>query len=258
MSRILKKGNLSDFIIYLNDQIGQPYVWGGQHTKLTPENYVAVITKKEKIETNRENAIRYCKAKFDEGYTVLYAYDCSGLGVYWLCDLEHVISSDTTANGLMLLCEDADEPHTGYWTFRIDSNTGRATHIGYMVSEDMVVHAKGRAYGVVREHFKPNGRKYWDKVCKPLCFDFDPQPDPPQPDPPEPPTPEPKRYVEVVGKSVRVRASDSVLGRTQFIAHRGDTFQYLGTAPSGWYQIGTDMDESYITSNAKYTRLVER
>lgn len=257
MSRILKQGNLSDFIIYLNNQIGQPYVWGGQHTRLTPENYVAVITKKEKNATNRANAIAYCKAKFDAGATVLYAYDCSGLGVYWLCDLEHVISSDTTANGLMLLCEDADEPHTGYWTFRVDSETGRATHIGYMVSDDMVVHAKGRAYGVVREHFKPNGRKYWNKVGKPMCFDFDPPvpPDPPQPEPPTPP--KPNRYVEVIAKSVRVRASDSVLGRTQFIAHKGDTFQYIGCAPSGWYQIEAGRGESYITSKAKYTKIIE-
>jgi hypothetical protein len=258
MSRILKQGNLSDFIIYLNNQIGQPYVWGGQHTRLTPENYVAVITKKESNATNRANAIKFCKDKFDAGATVLYAYDCSGLGVYWLCDKEHIISTDTTANGLMLLCEDADEPHTGYWTFRVDSETGRATHIGYMVSDDMVVHAKGRAYGVVREHFKPNGRKYWDKVGKPMCFDFDPQPDPPQPEPPEPPTPEPKRYVEVVGKSVRVRASDSVLGRTQFIAHRGDTFPYIGVAPSGWYCIDLGETEAFITNKERYTKLVEK
>lgn len=29
---------LKEFNDYLTDQIGQPYVWGGQHTKLTPEN----------------------------------------------------------------------------------------------------------------------------------------------------------------------------------------------------------------------------
>lgn len=254
MAKILKKGNLSDFIIYLNEQIGQPYLWGGQHTKLTPENYVSVITKREKVEKNRDAAIAYCKTKFDEGATVLYAYDCSGLGCYYLCDKEHIISSDTTANGLMNLCEVADEPMTGYWLFRLNDE-GRATHIGYLVSDDMVVHAKGRAYGVVREHIRPNGREYWHRVAKPLCFDFD---NPEPPDPPEPPTPpEPKRYVEVIAKSVRVRASDSVLGRTQFIAHKGDMFPYIGVAPSGWYQIETGRDKSYITSKIKYTKLVD-
>ncbi len=84
-------------------------------------------------------------------------------------------------------------------------------------------------------------------------------PRPPEPPEPEPPEPEPKtKYVEVIGKSVRVRSSDSVLGRTQFIAHKGDTFPFVGIAPSGWYQIATDRDESYITSKTKYTKLVER
>lgn len=84
-------------------------------------------------------------------------------------------------------------------------------------------------------------------------------PRPPEPPEPEPPEPEPKtKYVEVIGKSVRVRSSDSVLGRTQFIAHKGDTFPLVCIAPSGWYQIATDRDESYITSKTKYTKLVEK
>ena len=84
-------------------------------------------------------------------------------------------------------------------------------------------------------------------------------PRPPEPPEPEPPEPEPKtKYVEVIGKSVRIRSSDSVLGRTQFIAHRGDLFPLVCIAPSGWYRIETDREESYITSKTKYTKLVER
>ena len=78
------------------------------------------------------------------------------------------------------------------------------------------------------------------------------------PRPPEPPEPDPDKCVEVIGKSVRVRSSDSVLGRTQFIAHRGDTFPYIGVAPSGWYQIEAGRGESYITNKIKYTKLVEK
>ena len=77
------------------------------------------------------------------------------------------------------------------------------------------------------------------------------------PRPPEPPKPDPDKCVEVIGKSVRIRSSDSVLGRTQFIAHKGDTFPLIGIAPSGWYQIETDRDGSYITSKEKYTKLIE-
>ena len=38
---------VDEFIAYLKEQVGQPYVWGGQHTRLTPENYVEVIEKRE-------------------------------------------------------------------------------------------------------------------------------------------------------------------------------------------------------------------
>ena len=79
------------------------------------------------------------------------------------------------------------------------------------------------------------------------------------PRPPEPQKPDHKtQYVEVIGKSVRVRSSDSVLGKTQFVAHRGDRFPLVCIAPSGWYQIDAGRGESYITSKAKYTRLVEK
>ena len=39
---------LTEFILYLESQVSEPYVWGGQHTRLTPDNYIAIITKMEK------------------------------------------------------------------------------------------------------------------------------------------------------------------------------------------------------------------
>ena len=44
----MKQVALSEFNSYLTEQIGQPYLWGGQHLRLTPENYVREITKREK------------------------------------------------------------------------------------------------------------------------------------------------------------------------------------------------------------------
>lgn len=52
----MKQVKLSEFDAYLNAQVGQPYLWGAQHTKLTPENYIAVITKKESDQNNRAAA----------------------------------------------------------------------------------------------------------------------------------------------------------------------------------------------------------
>lgn len=160
--------NLDDFIRYLNDQVGMPYVWGGQHLMLTPDNYVSVITRREKDEKHRKNAIGFCEKCFAKGMTTLFAYDCSGLGMYWLENVTHTYKSDMTANGMMGKCQIVSEPKRGYWVFRANED-GRATHIGYMVSDTELIEAKGRAYGVVRTKYKKSA---WSKIGKPECIDF--------------------------------------------------------------------------------------
>lgn len=75
---------------------------------------------------------------------------------------------------------------------------------------------------------------------------------------PEPVPPEPgDEMVEVVGRSVWVRTSGSTQGKKIFVAHRGDRFPLIGTAPSGWYQIETKKGTGYITNLPRYTRLVK-
>jgi cell wall-associated NlpC family hydrolase len=196
----MKKVKLSDFIDYLEKQVGQPYLWGGQHTKLTPYTYIDIIERKETSAQNAEDAIAYCKNLFDNGASVLYAYDCSGLGMYYLQNVTKTYSHDMSANGMMGECEKADEPKKGYWVFRL--NGGKATHIGYMVSDTEVIHAKGRKYGVVNEKWK---KSYWHCTGIPKCIDFEPEP--PEP---EPPKPTPTIKIKFKG-SVRVREGNGVL-----------------------------------------------
>ena len=117
------KPMLSEFILYLTEQLQEPYLWGGQHTRLTPENYVAVIKRKEALVSNQEKAIAYCEKMFAKGYTVLYAYDCSGLGMYWLYNLKKLYGSDLNANSLMGHCELVEgPPKRGYWVFKLNGN----------------------------------------------------------------------------------------------------------------------------------------
>ena len=234
---------LTEFIDYLKAQIGEPYVWGGQHTKLTPDNYVAVIEKKETNEENAEAAISFCRKKFDEGATVLYAYDCSGLGCYWLYNLKHLYRSDVNANTMMHRCKlVSTDPKRGYWLFKLSGS--KATHIGYMVSDAELIEAKGRDYGVVPTKFK---KKDWDCWGIPAVFE-DEIVDPPAPT---------EAHVLVVGGSVNVRNSDSTKGRIMLTAHRGDELPYIDTAPSGWYHVMTRKGEGYITNLEKYTKLEE-
>ena len=245
---------LNEFIVYLLQQLGQPYLWGGQHTKLTPENYIHVIERKEAGRggypdgtTYARACIDFCKKKFEAGATVLYAYDCSGLGCYWLCNLTHLYKCDVNANTMMGRCIlKSEPPKRGWWVFRLDGK--RASHIGYMIDDEYLIEAKGRKYGVVKTRFRARDWSCWGI---PRVFEKELAPDP-QPTP----APEPQRQVEVLGGSVNVRASDSKKGRILFTAHRGDRFPFLGTAPSGWYEIDTKKGPGFITNLARYTRLI--
>lgn len=243
---------LSEFILYLIQQIGQPYLFGGQHTKLTPENYKSVIARKEKTEADRRRVEAYCEKRFAEGYTVLYAYDCSGLGVYWLCDLKHLYKSDVNANTMMGRCVLKSElPKRGWWVFKCSGS--RATHIGYMIDDQYLVEAKGRKYGVVKTKFSA---KDWDKWGIPKVFEKELTPQPEPAPTPEPAPPAPGKQVEVLGKSVNVRTSDSTKGKILFTAHKGDRFPFVATAPSGWYEVQTKKGQGFITNLPRYTTLV--
>ncbi len=237
---------LTEFILYLTEQLRQPYLWGGQHTRLTPLNYKAVIARREARAENRRTAEAYCEKMFAEGYTELFAYDCSGLGVYWLTDLKRIWKSDVNANTMMGRCElRTDLPKRGWWVFKLTGN--RATHIGYMVDDEYLIEAKGRAYGVVKTKFRAKDWGCWGipKVFKDEIVD-----------PPVPPEPPAEHYVEVIGKSVNVRTADSKKGQILFTAHKGDTFPYVGQAPSGWYEILTAKGQGFITNLPRYTTLV--
>lgn len=76
-----------------------------------------------------------------------------------------------------------------------------------------------------------------------------------EPEPEPEPKPQPAGYVEVVGGSVNVRGADSTKGRIIGVAHKGDRLPYLGTAPSGWYNVRFKNKDGYITNLKKYTKL---
>lgn len=232
---------LQEFIDYLNNQVGEPYLWGGQHTKLTPDNYVSVIRRKETTEAHADEAIAFCKAKFDAGATVLYAYDCSGLGCYWLYNLKHLYRCDVNADTMMRRCKLVDTPpKRGYWLFKRSGS--RATHIGYMIDDATLIEAKGRKYGVAETTFRAK-----DWACWGIPYVFESE----IVDPPEPCD----KYVLVIGGSVNVRDRDSKKGRVIGVAHKGDRLPYIDTAPTGWYHVRFKDKDGYITNIEKYTQL---
>jgi len=241
----MAKVKLSEFNTYLNEQIGQPYVWGAQHLKLTESDYISIITRKESDPTYRASAIAYCKKLFDCGATVLYAYDCSGLGMYYLQNVKKVYSHDLSANGMMGQCELTEsEPKCGYWLFRVNED-GKATHIGYMVSDTELVEARGRAYGVVRRRYV---KRDWHKVGKPKCVEWDE------------PKPSTHEYVKVRGGSVRVRSGNGTMFPSIGTAHRGDLLPCYGQADADpyWYEVDFNGKRGYISCNKRYTEIVNK
>lgn len=86
------------------------------------------------------------------------------------------------------------------------------------------------------------------------AYDDDPEPEP-EPEPaPEPPV---VRYkVVVVGGSVNVRDSDSKAGNILFTARKGNRFDLIDFAPTGWYHIDTYKGPGYISNREDLTCLV--
>lgn len=65
-------------------------------------------------------------------------------------------------------------------------------------------------------------------------------------------------YVLCVGNTVNVRTGGSTEYEKAGTAHKGDTFPYLGKdSECGWYMIEFEDMTAFISSNPKYTRLVE-
>ena len=256
----MKKGNVDEFCAYLEQQVANHsmYVWGGQGqtgNQIT-EYWIRKMeqnTGGKKVDghykTYADIAVDFWKKQCELGYhDVMSAYDCSGLGVHWLL-MADVIATDRTSNGMFRMCELTDKPKRGYWVFRLNDE-GRATHIGYCISDSEVIHAKGRVEGVIKEKYSSS---YWHKVGIPSCMDFSEQPSP---------KPEPigTQYVHPKG-NVRVREGNG----TQYkqikpTATKRDYLPLLGQDADApyWYLVEWQGQQGFISSNPRYTEVVER
>lgn len=151
---MLKTNNLNDFIFYLQQQMDNHsvYVWGAQG-QLGPAVNERWIRQMETSEANANRAIAFWRKQVDAGFgDVLRAFDCSGLGMYWLQNVKGMLRYDLSAHGMYNKCIKLtkDRLRVGDFVFKVDK-TGRATHIGYVVDTDLnVIEAKGRDAGVVK------------------------------------------------------------------------------------------------------------
>lgn len=165
--------NLYDYIYYLEEQVRNHsiYVFGaqGQGYNVINDNW---IRKMETSEKNAERAIKHWHEECDAGYAkVLKAFDCSGLGMYWL--MKHMAIIDMNANTMYnVLCDPItkDQLKKGDWVFKKDA-TGKKTHVGYIVDSSLrVIEAQGRDAGVVKRELNANR---WSAYGRPKMFKMD-------------------------------------------------------------------------------------
>lgn len=154
------------FNSYLLSKVGcSLYVWGAQGESIS-SIIKEWVTKKETSTTNVNRVLTHLGRLLKEE---LYFYDCSGLGVTWLLE-QGLIKYDMTANGLFNQCTKISKAQVkrGDWVF-ILNNSGTATHIGYIVDDELnVVESAGRNYGVINRSLSqgsPNGM--WNAFGRP-------------------------------------------------------------------------------------------
>lgn len=218
------------------------YVWGasGQLCCEVTESWIRAKERGRKP----DEAVKEWEAVEASPYRdVARCFDCSGY-VSWCLKQCGAYNGRTDCDGLFARSTEIYTPEDGCLLFRTNPrNPNDETHVGIYFN-GLQYHAKGRAQGVVCE---PYSDRFWQKLAWFKAL---------KPD--QPPKPEPTgQVVKVVGKSVNVRTTDSTKGRILFTAHRGDTFPFVGVAPSGWYEIDTRKGNGFITNLKRYTILQE-
>lgn len=219
------------------------YVWGGSG-QLCCDVSEDWIRAKEKGRQPEAAVKEWEEVESGPYRDVARCFDCSGF-VSWCLNKAGAFSGRTDCDGLFARSTEIYSPEDGCLLFRVSpTNPNDETHVG-IYYKGKQYEARGRKDGVVCIDYNPN---YWQKLAWFKALKHD-----------EPsPLPEPPVYSEKVlvkGKSVWVRDSDSTKGKKLFVAHRGQTFDLIDIAPSGWYHILTAYPEAYITNKARYTEL---
>lgn len=141
---------IENFIAWLKEQVGSIYVWGAQGETATE----SLIRKMETSQTNINRALKLYKKRVAEG-TAPKMYDCSGLIVcYFLSN--NLIDSDTNASGLYSKCKAIKQSELKAGDLVFHHNGTKIHHVGVYIGDSMVIHAKGRDVGVVKEKFSTN------------------------------------------------------------------------------------------------------
>lgn len=153
----------SDFKSYLISNLGMMYVLGAQGQKFV--SLLDALCSMEKNDVKLiQNVLTLLKRKLEAGIDIntLLAFDCSGLGMKWLIEND-IFSYDMTAKGMYESIPNKinslSSVKEGDYVF-----TESLGHVGYAIGDNMVIEARGTAYGVVMTDLY---KREWTKVARP-------------------------------------------------------------------------------------------
>ena len=152
---------INKFIKFLESQVNKAiYVWGAEGQQATS----ALIDKSKNTSRNKRRAKALLKKRIKAGIKKILAFDCSGLGVFWLL-ANGLISRDTTANGLKNKCTKISKSELAPGCMAFKTEDGHASHVGYCSDYDKsIVEARSSKHGVVKRHVDKGD---WDWYGKP-------------------------------------------------------------------------------------------
>lgn len=214
------------------------YVWGasGQLCSDVTENWIRAKEKGRQPDA----AVKEWETVTNSPYRdVARCFDCSGY-VSWCLNKAGAFSGRTDCDGLFARSTEIYTPEDGCLLFRVNpAKPSDETHVGFYFG-GYQYEARGRKDGVVCLPYKES---YWQKLAWFKAL---------KKDEPEPPT---AHKVLVKGKSVWVRDAYSTKGKKLFVAHKGQKYDLIDIASSGWYHILTTFPDAYITNKERYTSL---
>jgi cell wall-associated NlpC family hydrolase len=246
------------FILWLRTLVNKAiYVWGaqGQHGDEIAEEW---IRRRETSTKNANRAIALWKKRLAEGVKDIFAFDCSGMIVFWLM-LMGIFKSDMSSRGLYARCKKLNrgELREGDLVFRADDD-GEIFHVGVYTADHTAIEAKGRDDGVVERDFdvkNEDGTYYWNRFGRlPDLQESDPEPEP-EPIPEPTPTPITLQATLILGPCednyMRIRKGPDA---SQPYAARSEISKVLVgekvlalEEKAGWYRIVLWRDGYYLT-----------
>lgn len=147
---------------YLHSHVNKAiYVWGAQGQTDITESWIR--RREDDDESDIKRVMKLWEKRKAEGVNPIYAFDCSGLIMYFLQNVKGWYKSDMSSAGLYSDCKKLNraELERGDLVFR--HNGTKIYHVGVYMGDGKVIECMGRDVGVVERDINASGTSYWNR-----------------------------------------------------------------------------------------------